>query len=81
MRAIEQKKLAEEQKLLAETRRQEADQQRAIAVSAKEAEEYESYVARIGLAAAAKIDENAFDVAETLLNQCKPELRTGSGAG
>ncbi|AMV21046.1 protein kinase domain-containing protein [Planctomyces sp. SH-PL14] len=74
MRAIEQKKLAEEQKLLAEAQRQEADKQRTIAVTAKEAEEYESYVARIGLAAA-KIDENAFDVAETLLNQCKPELR------
>ena len=64
-----------------EKQRKEADNQRMIAVAkeqkavkAKEAEEYEAYIARIGLAAA-KIDENAFDSALTLLNQCKPKHR------
>jgi WD40 repeat protein len=74
MIALQQKKLADEQRILADQKRKEADEQRALAVSAKEAEEYEAYIARIGLAAA-KIDENAFDVAEEILNQCKPELR------
>lgn len=65
--AVAQKKVADEQRAIAVTAKE-------AAVEAKEAEEYEAYVARIGLAAA-KIDENAFDVAEGLLNQCKPELR------
>lgn len=47
---------------------------RAAAVSAREAEEYEAYIARIGLAAA-KIDENAFDSARSLLEACPPHLR------
>ncbi len=45
----------------------EADKQREAAVEAKTAEEYESYVAGIGLAAA-KIDENAYDFATELLD-------------
>jgi len=44
------------------------------AEQAKEAEEYEAYVARIGLAAA-KIEENAFDVAIELLEQCPERHR------
>jgi len=54
---IEQRKLAE----LAEKK----------AVAAKLSEEYESYVAQIGLAAE-KIEENAFDTARELLEECKP---------
>jgi WD40 repeat protein/serine/threonine protein kinase len=41
---------------------------------AKEAEEYQGYIARIGLAAA-KIDDNAFDTAEELLKMCPERLR------
>ena len=44
------------------------------AQDAKAAEEYQAYVARIGLAAA-QIDGNAFDTAEQLLNDCPPQLR------
>jgi hypothetical protein len=51
----------------------EAKEQEQIAVEAKQAEEYEAYVARIGLASA-KIEENAFHRAEQLLMQCNPEL-------
>jgi len=65
----------------AEKREQEARAQRAIALQekekaelAREAEQYESYIARIGLAAA-KVDENAFSDARNLLLQCPPELR------
>ncbi len=42
------------------------------AVSARQAEAYEAYVARIQLAAA-KIDENAFDTARRLLEECLPQ--------
>jgi WD40 repeat protein/serine/threonine protein kinase len=45
-----------------------------VAELAKQQEEYEAYIARIGLAAA-KIDENAFGSARLLLSGCKPELR------
>ncbi|MBR9801502.1 protein kinase [bacterium] len=65
----------------AEEREKEAQKQRKIALEEKEkaelarqAEQYESYVARIGLAAA-KVDENAFSDARELLLQCPPELR------
>lgn len=51
-----------------------ADKARIAAVAAKEAEEYEAYIARIGLAAA-KIDENAFDSARVLLEDCDPKFR------
>lgn len=44
------------------------------AVVAREKEEYEAYIARIGLAAA-KIDENAFESAIELLNECPEDLR------
>ncbi len=70
-----------EQRDIAEKREQEAVEQRAIALQEKEraetarrAEQYESYIARIGLAAA-KVEENAFADARELLMQCPPELR------
>ncbi len=86
--ALQQKKLADEQKAIATKERDNArmqeqiavaqkkvaDEQRTLALEAKEKEEYESYIAKIGLAAA-KIDENAFDVAEALLVACPVELR------
>ncbi len=58
-KAIEQEKIAKEQ--------------RQLAVEAKQREEYEAYVAQIGLANA-KIEENAFDRAQQLLMQCNEEL-------
>ncbi|WP_437205088.1 protein kinase domain-containing protein [Planctomicrobium sp. SH664] len=57
----------------AAAREQEAAARR-LAEQAKLDEEYEAYIARIGLAAA-KIEENAFNVALTLLNECPPALR------
>ncbi|CAK9009816.1 Uncharacterized WD repeat-containing protein alr3466, partial [Durusdinium trenchii] len=65
--AVDRQREAEEPRMIAEVRRQEA-------IAAKEREEYEAYVARIGLAAA-KIDENAFDVALETLEQCPVRLR------
>ncbi|MCC6493920.1 MAG: protein kinase [Pirellulales bacterium] len=62
------------QRTRAEQEKQEADRQRELALTAKAAEEYSAYVARIGLAKA-KIDENAFDRAAELLQQCPLELR------
>jgi WD40 repeat protein len=52
---------------MAEDRKKEAE-------LAKEREEYEAYIAQIGLAAA-KIDENAYDSALKLLRESKSELR------
>ena len=59
----------------------EAVKQKTIAVSerekaieAKENEEKEAYVSKIGLAAS-QIDKNAFDAARHVLDSCKPELR------
>lgn len=51
-----------------------AERERDRAEEAHEAEEYQAYIARIGLASA-KIDENAFDGAAALLDDCPPELR------
>lgn len=65
--ALRQKGIADNQRLIAEQKRQEAEQ-------AREAEEYQAYIARIGLADA-KIRENAFDTALTILNDCPPRLR------
>lgn len=59
---------------LAEQKRIEAEDARKQEELAKRAEEYEAYIARIGLAAA-KINENAFETARQLLEGCKPELR------
>jgi hypothetical protein len=44
------------------------------ALKARKAEEYQGYIARIGLANA-KIDDNAFDTAERLLDECPVQLR------
>ena len=41
------------------------------ATLAKEAEEYQAYIARIGLAAS-QIEKNAFDAARKTLNDCRP---------
>ena len=57
--AVEQRDIAKEQKRLAE--------------EAKRREEYEAYVAQIGLASA-KIDENSFDRAQQLLEECSEQL-------
>ena len=65
--AIDERDRANEQKQIAIAKEQEA-------IAAKKAEEYEAYIARIGLAAA-KVQENAFDVALKLLNECPPEQR------
>ncbi|CAM9963727.1 unnamed protein product, partial [Discosporangium mesarthrocarpum] len=77
--ALRQKQLADDQRLLAEKRiadgqRKIADQKRAEAEVAQKAEEYQAYIARIGLADA-KIRENAFDAAITILKDCPPRLR------
>lgn len=71
-RAAEKKAREEEQNArIAEAK---AVEERQKAIEAKEKEEYEAYIAQIGLAAA-KIDENAFTSARELLEACKPELR------
>jgi WD40 repeat protein/serine/threonine protein kinase len=86
--AVEQRGIAEEKKVeadrqraVAEDQTKRAEEQKQIAVverkkaeKAKQAEEYEAYIAQIGLANA-KINENAYDYALTLLDASKPELR------
>lgn len=76
-----QKEIAQTERDKAEDRKKEAEQQRVIAVvekenaiQAREAEQYKSYIAKIGLAAA-KVEENAFSDAQDLLLQCPPGLR------
>ncbi|NOY29302.1 MAG: protein kinase, partial [Planctomycetes bacterium] len=61
-------------KIAAEKARDRAIEAEKIAEQAKKDEEYEAYVARIGLANA-KIAENAFDRARELLEECATELR------
>ncbi len=73
-RAETEKERAETEKERAEREEARAKQQEKLATQAKQAEEYEAYVARIGLANA-KIDENAYDRATELLAQCNAELR------
>jgi WD40 repeat protein len=58
------RKLEEQSKLAAQRAESEAN-------AARHAEAYEAYVARIQLAAA-KIEENAFDTARRLLEECRP---------
>ncbi len=79
--AVEQKKVAEEQKGIAVEQKKVAEDQTKIAQQeeqkakeAKQAEEYEAYIAQIGLANA-KINENAFDSAQQLLDASQPDLR------
>jgi hypothetical protein len=65
--AVSEKKRAEEQEKIAVTAKKKAE-------DAKTAEEYEAYIAQIGLANA-KINDNAYDYALILLDESKPELR------
>lgn len=67
-----QEKIAQQKTKEAQQERDKADTQRKIAEDAKKKEEYGAYIARIGLAAA-KIDENAFDRARDVLNECRPK--------
>jgi hypothetical protein len=73
-RAKADRDAAEAARRVAETEKRRAETQRRLAVEAKQAETYEAYVARIGLAKA-KIDANSFDRALELLDQCPPALR------
>jgi len=57
----------------AERERLRAEREKDRAEQAKRAEQYEAYVARIGLAKA-KIEENSFARAKELLQQCSPDL-------
>ncbi|HCS52806.1 MAG TPA: hypothetical protein DIW81_14640, partial [Planctomycetaceae bacterium] len=66
-KALAQKKIAEEQTII-------AVEQRSVAEKARKEEQYKSYIASIGLAAA-KVEENAFSDALSLLEACPPELR------
>jgi len=59
---------------IAEDAKADALEAATAANKAKEAEKYEAYVARIGLAAA-KIDENSFGTADDLLKKCEADLR------
>lgn len=59
---------------LARDSAREALRLQGVAESQREQTEYEAYIALVGLAAA-KIDENAFDRAVELLEQCPPKLR------
>jgi WD40 repeat protein len=72
--ADQQKEIAVQQRSIAEQKRQEADEQRTRAEQAKQEEQYQAYVAQIGLANA-KIHDNAFGYAKDLLEHCRPELR------
>src|SRR5262245_19920261 len=65
---------AEQEEKKPQVARHDAIEARQVAERAKQQEEYEAYIARIGLASA-KIDENAFGSARELLSGCKPELR------
>jgi WD40 repeat protein/serine/threonine protein kinase len=51
-----------------------ATEARDEAVDARESEEYEAYIARIGLTKV-KLDENSFEVAADLLEDCPADLR------
>ncbi|HEY3967435.1 MAG TPA: protein kinase [Planctomycetaceae bacterium] len=72
--AKQQKAVAETEKAAADVARDKATEQEQIAVKEKAKAEYEGYIAQIGLAAA-KIEENSFESALELLQDCKPELR------
>lgn len=72
--AVQSAKLEERAKLAALAAEKLAVSEREKAVLAKQKEEYESYISKIGLAAS-QIDKNAFDAARDVLRTCKPELR------
>jgi len=60
------------QKLIAIAAEDKAKSEEKKALLAKQGEEYAAYVARIGMTSA-KIEENAFDTAQSLLKACLPE--------
>ncbi|MEO1497967.1 MAG: protein kinase [Planctomycetota bacterium] len=72
--ADRQRTVAEREREAAVAAREAEAVQRLAAEEAKRSEAYEAYLARIGLAAA-KIEENAFDEARTLLDACDPAMR------
>ena len=72
--ALNKKEEADRQRLAADKAKAEALAEKKAADVARQAEEYGAYVARIGLAAA-KIEENAFDRAHAILQECPPALR------
>ena len=74
MKAVEAQKLEEQAKVAAIASEKVAVEEREKAVQAKQKEEYESYISKIGLAAS-QIEKNAFDPARVVLESCKPELR------
>ncbi len=72
--AVNKKEEADRQRLAADKAKGEALAEKKAAEEAKHAEEYGAYVARIGLASA-KIEENAFERARAILQECPPALR------
>jgi hypothetical protein len=72
--AIAAREKEREAKLAAEQAEQQEREAKLAEARAREDAEYQAYVALIGLAAA-KIDENAYNAARDLLNECQPELR------
>jgi len=73
--AVRSRDIAEERRIAEQRARRDEEQARRNAEAARRAEQYEAYVARIGLAAA-KIEDNAFSDAERLLAECrKSEFR------
>lgn len=80
-KAVASEAEAQKQKLIALNNEKEAVKQKGIAdvkrteaEEATKAEQYQAYIARIGLADA-KIRENAFDAAITILKDCPAHLR------
>ena len=74
MEAVASEKEEAAAKEIAIKKEKEAIAAKEEAIEAQKKEQYEAYIARIGLAAA-KIDENAFESAIELLNGCPEELR------
>jgi WD40 repeat protein/tRNA A-37 threonylcarbamoyl transferase component Bud32 len=72
--AIEKGEEARQQRDQATMAKVAADKARIAADEARVAEVYQAYLARIG-AAAGKIEENAFESAAVLLDECPEELR------
>jgi WD40 repeat protein/tRNA A-37 threonylcarbamoyl transferase component Bud32 len=74
VKAEEQTKIANDKTKIAEEQTKIANDEKTKAEAAQREQEYEAYVAGIG-AAAARIDDNAFDRAKELLARCAGHLR------
>ena len=74
MKAVDAQQLEEQAKVAAIASEKVAVEEREKAELAKQKEEYESYISKIGLAAS-QIEKNAFDPAREVLLTCKPELQ------